>query len=168
MKRNRLTIMAGILSYSFFVAVLFFIPSFLNSTVEVKERDFFSTKWLNDFKTALKLSSEQNLPILANFTGSDWCGVCIMMDQQVFNTKDFNQWAEGNVILLRIDYPETKVLPEAEKTQNEWLGRFYRIQEYPTNYLLNEKGDVLAKLEDGYNVKQWIDNIASKLSSISP
>src|SRR4051812_31166299 len=31
--------------------------------------------------------------ILLDFTGSDWCGFCIKLKEQVFDTKDFKTWA---------------------------------------------------------------------------
>ncbi len=30
--------------------------------------------WTMDFEAAKKIAAEKNLPLLLNFTGSDWCG----------------------------------------------------------------------------------------------
>ena len=46
---------------------------------------FAAEGWLTDFEEAKKQAAEKNLPILADFSGSDWCGWCIRLDQEVFS-----------------------------------------------------------------------------------
>ena len=43
-------------------------------------------KWHIDFEKAAQLSMESGKPILANFTGSDWCGWCKKLKREVFDT----------------------------------------------------------------------------------
>ena len=45
--------------------------------------------WLTDFGAAKKAAAERKVPILANFAGSDWCGWCIRLDEEVFSTDAF-------------------------------------------------------------------------------
>ena len=45
--------------------------------------------WLVDFEKAAELSIKSGKPILANFTGSDWCGWCIRLQKEVFITPKF-------------------------------------------------------------------------------
>ena len=66
--------------------------------------------WTTDYEDALKESAKTGKPILANFTGSDWCGYCIKLDKEVFSTDTFEDWAEENVILLEVDFPRRKSL----------------------------------------------------------
>lgn len=61
--------------------------------------------WLTDIAAAKQQASEKKLPILANFTGSDWCHWCQKLDEEVFNTAIFASWAASHVILLKIDFP---------------------------------------------------------------
>jgi len=68
-------------------------------------------KWYSDFDEAAKISKKTNKPILANFTGSDWCGWCIRLDKEVFSKKEFQKWADENVVLLTVDFPRRKKLP---------------------------------------------------------
>ena len=37
--------------------------------------------WTMDFDAAVKLAGEKKLPLILNFTGSDWCGWCKLMDK---------------------------------------------------------------------------------------
>ncbi len=68
-------------------------------------------KWLDSYEEAAKISKETNKPILANFTGSDWCRWCKVLDKEVFRTDEFKTWASENVVLLELDFPKKKKLP---------------------------------------------------------
>lgn len=101
--------------------------------------------WLTDYAKAVKLSKSSGKPILVDFTGSDWCGWCIKLDNEVFSKPAFKAWAKKNVVLLYLDFPQTKKLPEALKKQNNMLGQKYKIEGFPTILFLDHKGSVLGK-----------------------
>jgi len=94
-------------------------------------------KWYSDFDEAAKISKETNKPILANFTGSDWCGWCIRLDKEVFSKKEFQKWADENVVLLTVDFPRRKKLPQNITEQNDELQRAFQVRGYPTIWLMN-------------------------------
>ena len=75
--------------------------------------------WLLDFEKAAELSIKTGKPILANFTGSDWCGWCIRLQKEVFITPKFKKWANENVVLLELDYPRRTPQTDKIKKQNE-------------------------------------------------
>ena len=108
----------------------------------------FASEWMTDYKAALSLSKKTGKPILADFTGSDWCGWCIKLHKEVFDKPEFMSWAKKNVILLELDYPNQKPQTAAIKKQNAELAKKYAIQGYPTILFLNHKGDKLG--EYGY------------------
>ena len=56
--------------------------------------------WLVNYDEVYKASIEQDKPIMANFTGSDWCGWCKKLKKAVFDTETFKKWAAENVILF--------------------------------------------------------------------
>ncbi len=91
---------------------------------------------------SVKVSQKMGKPILADFTGSDWCGWCMRLHKEVFNTPDFKKWADKNVVLLELDYPHTTPQPEALKQQNEKLMRRYGycIRGFPTILFLKSDG----------------------------
>src|SRR5688572_31835841 len=47
-----------------------------------------SGDWLTDIEAAKKKAAAENKPILALFTGSDWCPACIKWEKEVFSTAD--------------------------------------------------------------------------------
>ncbi len=123
----------------------------------------FAGEWLTDYNQALKMSKQTGKPILADFTGSDWCGWCIRLKKEVFTKPEFAAWAKQNVILLELDYPRRTPQSAGIKNQNENLARKYEIQGYPTILFLGSKGQVLGQY--GYDQggpKVWTTN-ASKM-----
>jgi protein disulfide-isomerase len=92
--------------------------------------------WLVDLDQAYELSKKSGKPILANFTGSDWCGWCKRLDASVFSTPKFQDWAKENVILLELDFPRRKQIPEKNRQQNAAMQQALQITGYPTIWVL--------------------------------
>ena len=67
-------------------------------------------KWTMDFDAAKTLAAEKEVPILINFTGSDWCGWCKLMDREVFSKAEWQQYAAESLVLVWIDFPRDKAL----------------------------------------------------------
>ena len=96
-------------------------------------------KWYIDFEKAAQVSLQTGKPILADFTGSDWCGWCIKLKKEVFNSPQFKDWAEQNVVLLELDYPRRKQQDEKIKKQNRELQQIFQVRGYPTIHIFNVK-----------------------------
>jgi thioredoxin-related protein len=97
-------------------------------------------KWETDFAAAKKRAKDENKPMLLDFTGSDWCGWCIRLKKEVFDTPEFEAYAKDNLVLVEVDLPQKKKLPAKEQKQNEKLVEEYKVQGFPTIVLLNSKG----------------------------
>lgn len=93
--------------------------------------------WLVNLDEAYEKSIRENKPILANFTGSDWCGWCKRLDMDVFSKPEFRSWAEKNVVLLEVDFPKRKKLPPKNQEQNAAMAQSLNIAGYPTIWMLN-------------------------------
>jgi protein disulfide-isomerase len=90
--------------------------------------------WLVDYEEVYQKSIKEGKPIMANFTGSDWCGWCKKLKKAVFDTKLFKDWAKKNVILFELDYPRrTPQNPEIQKQNRELQQTFKQfVRGYPT------------------------------------
>jgi len=102
-------------------------------------------EWLTDFSQAKKAAAEKSLPILADFSGSDWCGWCIKLDKEVFSQKEFKAFAKDHVVLFLADFPREKKQKADVKAQNEQLMQAYGVQGFPTVLLLDAGGKVIAR-----------------------
>jgi len=101
--------------------------------------------WLTDFEAAKKEAAEKGLPILADFSGSDWCGWCIRLDNEVFSQPEFKAYAKENVVLFLADFPNSTPQSDEIKAQNKKLSNQYGISGFPTVLLLNADGSVINK-----------------------
>ena len=102
-------------------------------------------EWLTDFNKAKKEAAEKKLPILADFSGSDWCPPCIKLDKEVFSQKEFKAFAKDRVVLFLADFPHDKELAADVKAQNEQLRQAYDVERFPTVLLLDAGGKVIAR-----------------------
>jgi thioredoxin-related protein len=87
-----------------------------------------------------------NKLVLLDFTGSDWCGWCILLDREVFSKPQFKEYASKNLVLIELDFPKRKQMPDAIKRQNVRLAQRYRISAFPTIIVLNGDGQVVGEL----------------------
>ena len=100
-------------------------------------------KWYTDILQADKVSRASGKPIFAFFTGSDWCGWCRKLQNDVFAKKSFINWAKKNVVLVELDFPRKKQLPQELMQQNMGLQQALQVKGYPIIWLLylkREKG----------------------------
>ena len=102
--------------------------------------------WEPDFSNAKKIAAEKHELILLNFSGSDWCGPCILMRKEYFENPEFEEFSKERLVLVNADFPRRKKneLPEAVVKQNEMLAEMYNKEGlFPLTLLLDDTGKVL-------------------------
>ena len=93
--------------------------------------------WMTDIDSAVKVAKEKNKAVLVEFTGSDWCPPCIMMDKKVFSQSSFVSKASEDFILVKIDIPRSN--PELSEKNSKVLNK-YKVQGVPTVILMDKEG----------------------------
>ncbi len=88
--------------------------------------------WYTDLQLAHKESQKTGKPVLGFFTGSDWCGWCFKLHDNVLVKDEFVKWAEENVVLMEIDFPRRTQLEPELKAQNDNLQRIFQVSGFPT------------------------------------
>ncbi len=103
--------------------------------------------WLDDYDSAIAKAAAENKYIVADFSGSDWCGWCRRLDKEVFATDEFRKAAADKYILLMVDSPMEKSLltPKAAK-QNPKLVEKFGVRGFPTVIVLDPKGEEVCRL----------------------
>ena|SRR5215831_17825680 len=127
--------------------------------------------WQTNYEQALASAKSARKFVLLDFTGSDWCGPCIRMKKEVFSKSAFLNYARNKLVLVEIDYPRAKALPEDLQKQNEHLMHQYGIDKsgFPTVILLDPDGKNLGQLE-GYSGERpadiiaWVEKLRGKSS----
>ena len=102
--------------------------------------------WGDDYEKGLAQAKAEKKLVLLDFTGSDWCGWCIKLDKEVFSKKEFKDYAKDNLVLVEVDFPQTKKLTKKLKEQNDKLQAQYGIKGYPTIIVLNPDGKKVGEL----------------------
>lgn len=120
--------------------------------------------WEESLETALQKAKAENKAVLVNFTGSDWCQWCIKLSDEVFSKSEFEDYAEDNLILVRLDFPRNIEQSAETKAYNNQLAQRYGVQGFPTVLLFNSQGQMV--LQTGYmpgGPVSYIEHLKNKL-----
>ena len=154
-----------ILTIYFFVFILSACGQNASYPSHISEEDN-NNLWLTDFDEAKMKALEEKKPILIDFTGSDWCGWCVKLEEEVFSKTDFLKFASDSLILVEIDFPKKRVQSEELKVQNKALAEKYSIRGFPTVLLLSPEAELIEKT--GYlsgGAKAYVSHIQSILDT---
>jgi len=104
--------------------------------------------WQTSLDAAVQQAKTTQRPVVAVFSGSDWCKPCIMLEQEVFEKPEFTQFAKDKFVLAHFDFPRNKKnkLPAAQNALNEQAAAKLNPEgEFPLVVVLSPEGKVLAK-----------------------
>lgn len=127
-------------------------------------------QWEPDFDTAKQTAKQQHKMILLNFSGSDWCGPCIVTKRDYFENEVFQAMAKENLVMVNADFPRKKKnSPSAEVVKrNEALAEMYNKQGmFPLTLLLDADGKVIKTWSGKPDVtpEKWAEEIRSVCES---
>jgi len=104
--------------------------------------------WQASLPAALAQAQATHQPVLAVFSGSDWCKPCMMLKQEVFDQPEFASFAKDKFVLARFDFPRNRknqLSPEQTKLNEAAAAQFNKAGEFPAVVLLSPEGKVLAR-----------------------
>jgi thioredoxin-related protein len=113
---------------------------------------FTSSLWETDLTKAKATAKAENKMILLNFSGSDWCGPCIRLHKEIFDSQEFSSYASEHLILVKADFPRLKKnqLSKEQLQKNNALAEKYNKEgDFPLTLLLTSDGKVV-KSWQGY------------------
>ena len=108
-----------------------------------------SDLWSTDYQKTLDQAAKEDKMVLLDFTGSNWCHWCELLQKEVFSKSEFKDYAAKHLLLVEIDFPQGKEQPKNVKQQNSELQAKYHVEGFPTLILLSPKGKML-KQNSGY------------------
>lgn len=126
------------------------------------------TDWVINFREAQTMAQSEQKAILMVFSGSDWCRPCIQMEQEVFESADFQDFARDHLVLLRIDFPrrkKNKLSPALQQHHSALAARYNPKGAFPWVVLLDEQGEIL--LQTGFQTGQS-RTFVSQLEAVLP
>lgn len=113
---------------------------------------FTKHTWLTDFEKGKTEAAKSNKLIVLNFSGSDWCGPCIRLKKEIFESDTFENYSAEKLVLINADFPRYKKnqLSKEQVKANEDLAEKYNSEgRFPFTVLLDTNGKVL-KQWDGF------------------
>lgn len=121
-------------------------------------------QWEPSFENAKKMAKEKQELILLNFSGSDWCGPCIVLRRDYLESEVFTAMAHENLVLVNADFPRKKKnIGTAEVVKrNEALAEQYNKEgSFPLTLLLNADGKVIKSWrgKPEVSVEKWTSEI---------
>ena len=112
--------------------------------------------WENTFEEAISKADAEDKPILIYFTGSDWCGPCKRIDENLFHTEKFTNFSNENLVLYMADFPRNRDLVTKEnKKINKQLSKKYNQNSFPTMIMVDKRGNVLGRKDGTYMVDYY-------------
>ena len=101
--------------------------------------------WLTDLPKAEAQAKAEHKMVLMDFTGSDWCGWCIKFKKEVLDTKEFQDYAAKNIVLVEVDFPNKKAQSADLKQANKALQKEYKVDGFPTLVVLDKNGKEIGR-----------------------
>jgi protein disulfide-isomerase len=99
--------------------------------------------WYHNIEKAVEVAKKENKPVLVQFSGSDWCKWCIKLNNEVFHTKEFSDYAKDNLILVNLDFPQYTPQSDEVKNYNRTQLYKYGVRGFPTVLLLDKNGNLV-------------------------
>jgi thiol:disulfide interchange protein len=100
-------------------------------------------QWLTSVPDAETKAKAEHKLVFLNFTGSDWCEACKVLDKEVLDNPEFASYASTNLVLVTLDYPVGVKQPKDLADANDQLQKKYNIEGFPTLIVLKPDGTVV-------------------------
>ncbi len=106
--------------------------------------------WTDNFTAAVGKAKAEKKPVLALFTGSDWCPPCQQLEKNILLQPAFKDFAKQHLVTLFLDYPREAKLDDGVKKQNDDLAKKFSVEAYPTILVLSSDGEKELWKQVGY------------------
>jgi thioredoxin-related protein len=103
--------------------------------------------WVADYDEAVQLAKKQGKHLFVDFTGSDWCGWCIRLHEEVFDHDEFLTPMNKDYILVSLDFPNSEEIKAKvpNPQRNAALAQMHAVAGYPTVLLMTADGQVYGR-----------------------
>ena len=135
-----------------FLAVLFLAGMFVSVLSAATPEG-----WTSDFEKAKLKAAKENRLLYVLFTGSDWCGYCIKLQKEVLSKPEFKKLGEKDFVFVYIDFPRKSRADNP--IANRALVQMYKVDGYPTAFVMDANGKVLEKIVGAFPLKSYIKKL---------
>lgn len=102
-----------------------------------------SIQWQQNYEKAFEQAKSTSKPLLLFFTGSDWCGWCTRLEEEVLNTPEFAEISDQHFIFVRLDFPLYNPIESQIASQNKELRKKFDVRSFPMIILIDENQSLI-------------------------
>ncbi len=124
-------------------------------------------KWQPNFGIAKRIALQKHELILLNFSGSDWCGPCMRLHKEIFESPVFSKMADTSLVMINADFPRDRkhqLDAQTEKQNDALADKYNPTGIFPYTLLLDPQGNII-KTWEGLP-SETADEFANDISAI--
>jgi thioredoxin-related protein len=103
----------------------------------------YTGNWITDYNDARTIAAQHDRYVFLAFVSMDGGPFSKIMDDEIFKSQEFLDYAHKNLVLLRLDYPTAATQPVALATQNKMLAENFNVPGFPYVVVVNPLGQKL-------------------------
>ncbi|MDA7950544.1 MAG: thioredoxin family protein [Pirellulaceae bacterium] len=93
--------------------------------------------WQTDYLKAKEAAKTQEKDLFLCFSGSDWDGWSIELEEKILSNTDFQKKIGERYVPVKVDFPQEIEQTQKLKIQNKELGQKFEVNDYPVILLLD-------------------------------
>jgi thioredoxin-related protein len=129
----------------------------------------YAQQWHTDLQHGLKEAGQQNKKVLLFFSVPERCDVCNKLEQNIFKSPEFIEFAIENYVLVKIDFSyEAQELTKDQLEKNLLIVEKYNKDGFfPHVVVLNKEAKIIKKMEvyTSETPEQYLSLLKSNLKS---
>jgi len=109
----------------------------------------YSQDWQTSYERSLIKAKNENKKIILVFQGSDWCGPCIKLSQEIWSSDYFINYSNKKFVMLQADFPRKKknFLSDEQQNSNNLLAEKYNPNGYfPFVVIIDKNENLLGEM----------------------
>tara|TARA_B100001287_G_C22662454_1_gene521077 strand:- start:1 stop:429 length:429 start_codon:yes stop_codon:yes gene_type:complete len=109
----------------------------------------YSQDWQTSYERSLNKAKKENKKIILVFQGSDWCGPCIKLSQEIWTSDYFINYSNKKFVMLQADFPRKKknFLSDEQQKSNNLLAEKYNPNGYfPFVVIIDKNENLLGEM----------------------
>lgn len=117
-------------------------------------------QWETDLDAAVRLASTQNKNILLFFSVADACDTCRRLNNDIFQSVEFLEYAQENLVLVKLDFLNMSSETKAEKLLI--VEKYNKDGFFPWVVVINKNEKVVGKapIYDGQSPARYVNQIS--------